>query len=264
MQTIPLLLKHLDINKINSAFSSFIWASKRPRISLKKLMLIKDKGGLHFPDICKYNLARILKHGLDWLKGTNHYSNIPLESELVAPWSLGVMLYTRFAIISKLLRASLILIDTVATWKTCWGLYKLPFLLSKFIQLGQHPEFPLWKSNSHFRLWESKGIRLTSHLLNTTDGRPHTFIELQNAFGLPPSHFLTYQQVIVFFKMRLANLKIIALSNQFDLLVCSREERHSLSALYLKLRSAEGSPSNTQVFTGWEGDFLTILFHKKF
>lgn len=116
MQIIPLLIKQLDINKLNLAFTDFIWASKTAHISLKKLMT-KAKGGIHLLNVCKYNLTSILRNGLDCIQGTNYFSNIHLESSLVAPWSLGALLHTRFMAIPKPLRTSLILHNTVATWK---------------------------------------------------------------------------------------------------------------------------------------------------
>lgn len=82
-------------------------------------MMTKDKGGIHLPDIHKYNLVGILRHSLDWIKGTNHYSNLHLETSLVGPWSLGVLLHTRFSALPKPLRSSLILRDTVAMCKAC-------------------------------------------------------------------------------------------------------------------------------------------------
>lgn len=65
--------------------------------------------------------------------------------------------------------------------------------------LGGHPKFVLWATNRHFRVWELKGIGTVSHLLHAMDGRPYTFQELQNAFNLTSSHFLTYSQMTGFF-----------------------------------------------------------------
>lgn len=180
---------------------------------------------------------------MDWTKGINYYSNIPLESNLVAPRSLWALLHTRYKAMPKPLRNSLILKDTVATRKVCWGLYKLP--------LGRHPKSPLWNTNSHFRTWESKRIRIASQLLSAIDGRPYTFQELRGTFNLPSSHFLVYHQVIGFFKSRLYNLKGIALSNPFDLLVGTGEERHCLSVLYSKIRTTSDVSTKSPVFTGW-------------
>lgn len=75
LQTIPLLIKHLDVIRLTSAFISFVWNGKRPRIAIKKLMLPKSKGGINLPDIRRYNLDSLLRQRqqvLGFLKSRAH------------------------------------------------------------------------------------------------------------------------------------------------------------------------------------------------
>lgn len=88
MQTHPLLIKHVDVNRLNWAFVKFIWVGKCPRIALQKLMQSKDEGGINIPNMRGYDLSCLFCHMLDWLHNANHFSNWELESKLAAPWPL--------------------------------------------------------------------------------------------------------------------------------------------------------------------------------
>lgn len=70
LRSSTLLLKHMDVNKLTTAFLKFVWRGKWLRIALKKLMMPVLKGGLNLPDIRAYNLAGLLRHSADWIKGT--------------------------------------------------------------------------------------------------------------------------------------------------------------------------------------------------
>lgn len=82
LQTIPLLSKQLDVNRLVSAFISFIWNGGGGM-------------GINLPDIRLYNLASLLRHSIDWVKNTDVHSNLAMESSLVTPWSLAALLHTK-------------------------------------------------------------------------------------------------------------------------------------------------------------------------
>lgn len=88
LQMLPLLLKHSDVARLNTAFTSFLWSQKRPSIPLQKLMLPRSEGGLNFPNLRGYNLACLTRHVLDWYNSSNCFSNWRFESALAAPWHL--------------------------------------------------------------------------------------------------------------------------------------------------------------------------------
>lgn len=151
MQTIPLLLKHADINKMTSAYLEFVWGGKRPCIALKKLMLPISMGGLNVPDIRSYKLASLLRDCADWIKVTSYYSNMGVEAALAAPWPLANLLHTKFSCLPRSVRTSLLLKDTIAAWKICRKSFKLPYALSKHMPLWDHPEFPQGAENKLFK-----------------------------------------------------------------------------------------------------------------
>lgn len=79
LQTIPLLMKHIDLQKLQKAINTFIWWGLRPRISIQKLCFPKHEGGVNLPNICLYNLSCLLRAGLDWLIKTSRYSSWKLK-----------------------------------------------------------------------------------------------------------------------------------------------------------------------------------------
>lgn len=194
LQTIPLLLKHTDLNKLMSAYTKCVWNGKRPRIAMKKLMRPILKGGINLPDIRCYNLASLLRHGADWIKNTNYYSNLALEKALVSPWSLPALLHTKYASLPRMVRGSLLLTDTLAAWKTCRKSFKVAWMLSKHMTIWNHPEFTQGIVGKQFKEWREKGIITVGHLINMEEKRYLTFPELQTKYQLSSSHYLTYCQ----------------------------------------------------------------------
>lgn len=97
LQMLLLLLKHKDVNILNSGIRKFIWRGKCPRIALAKLWLSKKDKGAGLPSIRGYNRACILRHTVDWLSGSGRFSNVEMEGEIVRPWTLQAYYMRNFA-----------------------------------------------------------------------------------------------------------------------------------------------------------------------
>lgn len=91
IQIISILFSHKTINNLNSWFSSFIWAKKRPRLKMAMLRLSPEEGGLDLPDIWRYQLSAHLRFITDWvhkqptslwLDIESSMSNFPLKNVL--------------------------------------------------------------------------------------------------------------------------------------------------------------------------------------
>lgn len=255
LQTVPLLLKHKDILKLTSAYLKFVWSGKRPRIAIKKLMLPTVKGGLNLPDLRSYNLASLLRHGADWIKGTSHYSNIEVETALASPWSLTSLLHTKFSSLPKTIRNSLLLKDTIVAWKACRKAFGLLFSLSKHMSFWGHPELPQGRENPLFRVWREKGISGLQHLSHALEGRYLSFPEIQTQFHLPNAHYLAYCQLKGFLKARLQNISQELLPNKFDHLLGPPTAQHSLAILYYGLRRAIVNLGHAEFFGRWNREF---------
>lgn len=190
LRSSTLLLKHMDVNKLTTAFLKFVWRGKRLRIALKKLMMPVLKGGLNLPDIRAYNLAGLLRHSADWIKGTFFSSNLALESDLVSPWPLTGLLHTKLSSLPRIIRSSLLIKDTIAALKLCRKSFQLSHSLSKHMPLWNHPEFPQGIDNKQFSEWRNKGILHFNNSIDTVSQRYLTFSELQAQFQLSNAHYL--------------------------------------------------------------------------
>lgn len=66
MQALPTHIPTSYFKQIQSTFTNFIWAKRRPRISHKLLVLPKQHGGLAVPDVRMYYKAIHLGRLIDW------------------------------------------------------------------------------------------------------------------------------------------------------------------------------------------------------
>ena len=66
LSSIPLKIPDYWFKEINKLFTKFLWRNKKPRISLKKLTMNRNEGGLGIPDIYDYYLAFNIKYPMLW------------------------------------------------------------------------------------------------------------------------------------------------------------------------------------------------------
>lgn len=142
LHTLPLLLRYIDVKKLNQTFTRFIWAGKKPCFALHSLMMTRAKGGLNLRG---YKVSCLLWHVLDWI---SHFSNWELKLDLAYPWLPLSLLHTSYSDLLTQIKSSALLLDTIITWKTVGKFHGLPFLVSKIMPLWGHPEFPQGKDNS--------------------------------------------------------------------------------------------------------------------
>lgn len=256
LQTLPLLIKHRDITKLNSAFTKFIWAGKRPRIAIRKLMMSKPEGGLNFPNIRGYNLACLLRHALDWYHGTNCFSNWALEASLAHPWSLLALLHTKVSSLPKDVKWSLTLRDTVIAWREVRKIYGLPVLVSKYMPLWGHPQSPP-NVNSSFCNQEllNKGISRVQHIIHRDLKRWMTPDELIAQYSLSSNSYYTLMQVISFCKSRLRNPTPECTAHQFDDLLSISPGYYGISRLYCDVNKKLIGPIANSAYRSWEKVF---------
>lgn len=113
LQTIPYLLKHKDVSRLNKAFTRFIWKGGRSRISLQKVCRPVKEGGFEIPDIRKYNLASLLRYAIDWLTDVSIYSNTALEQAGAHSWKLEALLHSKISSLPAHLNGNILYRDTI-------------------------------------------------------------------------------------------------------------------------------------------------------
>ncbi len=133
MQMLPLYISKEVAREVGRDFSKFIWQKKKPRLSMKTLQLLRDSGGLVFPNIILYNWAYHGRFIYNWvpcyLKGIED----PLESWACAcaPFKLLGELTCKKTALSKV-RDNPILQSSIKIWhEHAIGLWveRVPFLI---------------------------------------------------------------------------------------------------------------------------------------
>lgn len=70
---LPVEVPAAFFRQINTLFTKFIWAKKRPRASWSHMTLLKCHGGLAVPDVSTYHQAAHLGRVIDWCR---HIQNL--------------------------------------------------------------------------------------------------------------------------------------------------------------------------------------------
>lgn len=114
LQTIPILLRHKDINllpwtKLWCPFCVVHWQSSFSR---------GVRGALVSLTLNVYYLF-CLSFGV-WLLGCSQYSNFIYETEMVLPYNLSAVLHSNLWPLSKHLQQSLLIWDMVIAWQEIW------------------------------------------------------------------------------------------------------------------------------------------------
>lgn len=90
-QTLLIKIPSSYLKQVQSLFTRFVWANKKPRIPKSQFCLSKQNGGVALPDIRKYYQAAHLSRVVDWhhhkesklwTQIEQHQTNIPLQTAL--------------------------------------------------------------------------------------------------------------------------------------------------------------------------------------
>lgn len=139
---------------------------KKATHSNSKTLPPRREGGISLPNVRMYNLACLLRIGLDWISKASRYSNYPMVSVMAHPYSLVALLHCKWKTIHLDLQHNLLLRDTVIAWR----------------------ETRKRMDNKVFSLWQQKGLTEFSSLCDLESGTPHAFTVIAERFSLPKTH----------------------------------------------------------------------------
>lgn len=145
---------------LNKAFFQFLWKGKRRHISLAKLCRSNNKGGVQFPDIRLYNMACLLRHALDWINNTSHYSKTNLERKGAHPWHLEAILHTKVSSLPSRLKQRVLYRETVIAWRETLQSLGRSFLFTHYTPIQGNPMFLQGTEQAGFRQWGDKRIAI--------------------------------------------------------------------------------------------------------
>lgn len=177
MQTISLLLKHSDVQKINTVLMAFLWWHRNPCIASQKPCLPKSKGGVGLLNIRFYNLSCLLWKGLDWLWGQSHYTSFMKESDLVAPYKLLAVLHSKLAYLPNNIRLNILIGDIVLAWREVRKLLGLPSAMPHFLSIIGNPP-----SIEHKAFCD---LTKVTSVFGSSPGISKSFADFSDEFSLP-------------------------------------------------------------------------------
>ena len=193
ISAIPLEFPARWFQEIRSIFIQFIWNNKKPRISYKKLVVPRSKGGLGVPDIFQYYLAYNARYPLTWAY---------LEDPIVSSWNWlekNILADKNISIASlwyspKLPRS----IDNAIVRFSCWIAKQLHTRLK--LEGISLPSYPIW-NNLDFstgegtlndETWKRQNIRTIGQVY---EQKLLPLDQIKTTFNLPATAFFTYAQI---------------------------------------------------------------------
>lgn len=251
MQTIPLLLKHSDVQKIHKALTTFIWSRKKPRIALQKLCLPKSEGGAGLPNLRFYNLSCLLRQGLDWLNGKSKYCNTSLEGAMTSPHTLSAILHSNLNALPPHLKSNTLIRDTIIAWRETRKLLGLPSNISRHLLIQGNPMFLPSTMHKAFDQWGSNGLTKVVSIYQGTSGRFKPFRSLASEFSLPSKHIFFYFQLIDYLKACYGPKSDPFQKSFIDTVLLQND--YSITNLYSYLIQHQSAKYHLKPFHKWSG-----------
>lgn len=172
LQTIPLLLRHKEVQSLQRTLSKFLWQRQRRRISVQKLFLPRSEGGANLPNIRVYNLSCLLRVCLDWILQTSQYSNFDLEAQMVTPYCLPALLHSKLRSIPPHLQHNLLIRDMLIAWREIRQKLSLSPWISQLLPIHGHPSFSPTLSRSILQAWAHRKLLHFAQLFEPTSCKP--------------------------------------------------------------------------------------------
>lgn len=180
MQAVPIRIPPGFFKQIQTIFTEFIWAKKKPRLPHKLLVLPKSHGGLAIPDIRAYHQAIHLGRLIDWRRHreTKLWTHLEQSHTLIplggTPWC--------YSSLPRELKQHPLIGNTA---RICAKLISKPHISSRnspLVPIIGHPLFTPGLQDRVFRVLGESGIHSAIHF--STGGAWKTYTELSNPQGL--------------------------------------------------------------------------------
>ena len=255
ISSIPLQFPQYWFRDIQSIFSIFLWKNKKPRISYKKMSMLKSKGGLSVPDMYLYYLAynarfpivwgystKTCKPNWDWLEEQiikDHNKHISLPSLWYCPKDMA-------GIDNPIIRCSIGIVKLVHRRLGIVGssLPSCPLWSNPLISAGGLP--------LNISAMKNGGLHTLGQIVKNNTMIP--FSEMLSKFNMNNSSFLSYLQLKA----------VITKISSKGASVCSQEHldktlkklvggKGLVSGIY-KLLLLSSSNTNIRAQSRWEED----------
>ncbi|OCT73111.1 hypothetical protein XELAEV_18036090mg [Xenopus laevis] len=191
---LPLLLRHSDIKALNSALSSFLWRSFKPKIALTKLQFNPSKGGLNVLYFRKYNIASLLRYVMEWIYGGFRYTNPEIKSWHPSFGHILSILYKKWCDIPNYFKSNPIFRDSIYVWRFLFKNHGMDHRITPFTPVQNVKDFvdPFPSSLLGFK---NNIPTLLKDVLDLDKGKVLSWEVLQNELNLSDKERVLYFQI---------------------------------------------------------------------
>ncbi len=172
---------------LNGLIRSFIWHRKTPMVSLDKLALDYNQGGLRLPNFKMYYWAAQSRYLAQMFTCTPFPSWLNMEKFEMKEECPTNLLYTWDDILIKRKTSNPMIIHSVQTWNKLRSLLGQANFLSPKTPLWGNRMLPMCHQNKNCRIWFEKGITHLEHCFD--DGILMSFEQLKKKYNLSNKDF---------------------------------------------------------------------------
>ena len=192
-QSLPIGIPTSAFNMLDKLISRFIWQNKRPRVRLKTLTLGKNRGGLSLPNIKYYFWAAQLTAVVAWINNDMESGWVNIEQNSLPVIPLSVLVFLSKQSQEKLEIKNIWVKHTLKVWSTVQKRIRGTAALSRAMQIAGNPNFPPSTTDSTFKSWAGRNLRVLDQLFCDNVLQPFSY--LQDKFFLPQSDLFRYFQI---------------------------------------------------------------------
>uniref|UniRef100_A0A8C5PGP4 Reverse transcriptase domain-containing protein n=1 Tax=Leptobrachium leishanense TaxID=445787 RepID=A0A8C5PGP4_9ANUR len=264
-QTVPVAIPGIFFKSVRSDMIRFVWAGRRPRLSVSVMYRPKEAGGLALPDLVAYHRAAQLTRLVDWTatNGVKRWLDLEGEGVGVPLWSLPWLPHRA---VPKEARCHPLVGATMRLWDRLKFSHSLSSSPSPLLPLSSNPLF-------------SPGIRRTlqqhltdsNRLLALHVAHIPSLQALTSRPDLPPLSFLdrfNFQQIRHYLSSLQGGHALTRALSPFERLCTQKLPlTHGISTIYALLQSKETDPPPYMGrweaelnITMTEADWSTVLF----
>lgn len=115
---------------------------------------------------------------------------------MASPYDLSAILHSNPNNLPPHLKTSVLLRDTVITWRDVRKLLGLPSNVSRHLKIQGNPMFLPSTLHEAFNQWKTRGLTNITSIYQDKPGKFKPFQTLVREFSLPPTHIFFYHQLI--------------------------------------------------------------------
>ena len=259
--SLPVTVPVSTFKALDRLISKFIWQNKRPRVRLKVLCALRERGGLALPHFRNYYWASQLRILVSWIRVEEDTKWVGIEQSSLNNLSISVLPFLDSKVWRKLKIQNEWVNYTLKVWEKFRKVMDLPLSLSRATKISSIYDFLPAKLDTGFVKWAEKGLVTVDQLFEGTTFR--AFSQLQTKFGIAQNDMFRYFQIRHYLLKHKEWDKIRDLPNNLELFWIEVVEKQNLSrkrisSLYNRIR-LDTSDNTLDIKGKWELEANIII-----